>query len=327
MSAKLSVLYLEPFGGGSHRAFYDGWSSSSSHRFQVLSLPANHWKWRSRHAAVTLAEAADKLVGTQEQPQVVVASSMLELASWRGLVAPELAHTPAVLYFHENQFTYPLSEGQTRDYHYAYSQLLSTFAADEVWFNSQFHAREFFDAAAEWLARMPDGQKQLPRLEKVEKGYQVCPPGISPIGERLRVRGDVGPRPMIGWVGRWEHDKNPDRFVALIEHLIASDRDFDLVLLGQRFSRDHPALKRLSSVAADRILFSGYAESQADYWQWLSRIDIVVSTAQHEFFGIAVVEAISAGALPCVPYALAYPEVLAGDMDGSAPPPQKSAAS
>jgi glycosyltransferase involved in cell wall biosynthesis len=35
-----------------------------------------------------------------------------------------------------------------------------------------------------------------------------------------------------------------------------------------------------------------------------------VSTARHEFFGVAVVEAIAAGALPLLPHRLSYPELV-----------------
>ena len=37
---------------------------------------------------------------------------------------------------------------------------------------------------------------------------------------------------------------------------------------------------------------------------------MIVSTADHEFFGISVVEAIAAGAYPLLPRRLAYPEIL-----------------
>ena len=36
----------------------------------------------------------------------------------------------------------------------------------------------------------------------------------------------------------------------------------------------------------------------------------MISTANHEFFGISVVEAVSAGALPLLPTRLSYPELI-----------------
>ncbi|RMF41876.1 MAG: DUF3524 domain-containing protein, partial [Planctomycetota bacterium] len=82
--------------------------------------------------------------------------------------------------------------------------------------------------------------------------------------------------------------------------------------LGQRFARgndDH--LQRLRTRAGDRILFDGFAESRDAYWHRLSQIDVVISTADHEFFGVGICEAIDAGAIPLLPNRLAYPEILA----------------
>jgi glycosyltransferase involved in cell wall biosynthesis len=47
-----------------------------------------------------------------------------------------------------------------------------------------------------------------------------------------------------------------------------------------------------------------------DYEALVDRADVVVSAAKGENFGIAVVEAIAAGAWPVLPDALAYPEII-----------------
>lgn len=309
----MHVLVLEPFGGGSHATFYRGWSRHSRHRFTICELPANHWKWRSRHAAFTFAGQAGDLVSRGEQFDAVFCSSMLELPVWRGLVGPELARLPCVAYFHENQFTYPLSEGQSRDYQYAYSNVLTALAADQVWFNSAFHREEFYAAAVAWLRRMPDAAAQVRALAPARRKSVVRPPGISVPEPHWETSADELSRhavPVIGWVARWEHDKAPERFSAAIRFLLKQHVPFELCLLGERFRAKEHALVELEEIAGERIMHNGFASSAEHYWQLLSKMDLVVSTAQHEFFGIGIVEAMASGAMPIVPNKLAYPEVL-----------------
>ncbi|GAH62988.1 unnamed protein product, partial [marine sediment metagenome] len=42
----MRILALEPYYGGSHEAFLTGWTRRSRHDWTLLTLHANHWKWR-----------------------------------------------------------------------------------------------------------------------------------------------------------------------------------------------------------------------------------------------------------------------------------------
>jgi glycosyltransferase involved in cell wall biosynthesis len=95
---------------------------------------------------------------------------------------------------------------------------------------------------------------------------------------------------------------------------------FRLALAGERPTDPPEAFERLRLRLGDRLLAYG-GLSRPDYVGLLRRSDVVVSTARHELFGIAVCEAAAAGAAPVLPDRLSYPEVLPSsvryaDLDG-----------
>ena len=58
---RLSILALEPYYGGSHRAVLDALAAHVDADWHLLTLPARKWKWRMRGAAITFAEQARQL--------------------------------------------------------------------------------------------------------------------------------------------------------------------------------------------------------------------------------------------------------------------------
>ena len=82
----------------------------------LLTLPIDGgWRWRMRGGAVTLARMYAE---SKRRPEVVVTTDILDLATFRGLLQStfEVSHVPPIaVYFHENQLTYPLPPGRTRD--------------------------------------------------------------------------------------------------------------------------------------------------------------------------------------------------------------------
>lgn len=302
----MKILALEPYYGGSHRAFLDGWSAHSRHEWTVIGLPARKWKWRMRHAAITMAQDVCGRVASGDGWDVLICSDMLNLAEFLGLVPEPVRGLPSVAYFHENQLTYPVRHASERDCHFAFTNLTTALAASAVWFNSEYHRESFTRALADFLARMPDHQP-LDAVGRIRCKSAVHAPGI----EASAPRGARRPGPLrILWAARWEHDKNPEAFFEAVALLASQGVDFRLSVIGEQFSDVPPVFAAARDRHAGRIDRWGYQASRSEYEAALSEADVIVSTADHEFFGLSVVEALDAGAYPWVPNRLAYPEIL-----------------
>lgn len=302
----MKILALEPYFGGSHRAFLDGWSAVSRHDWTIIGLPPHKWKWRMRHAAVTLADDVRVRVEEGARWDLLFCSDMLNLAEFRGLAPEPAASLPAIVYFHENQLTYPVRQESERDLHFAFTHLTTALAARQVWFNSAFHRDSFLEALAGLLARMPD-YRMLDKIDQVRARSYVRPQGISPMPPRGKR--PPGP-PHILWVARWEHDKAPELFFEALRQLVERNVDFRVSVLGQAFGDCPDVFKTAPAWLGDRIDRWGFQETREDYVRTLGAADIVVSTADHEFFGVGIAEAVAAGAYPLLPDRLAYPEII-----------------
>ncbi len=312
----MQILALEPYYGGSHQAFLEGWSGASEHNWTIRRLPAYKWKWRMRHAAVTFADELRECVGAGECWDILWCSDMLNLAEFRGLAPAPVRDLPTVIYFHENQLTYPVRFESERDYQFAMTNMTGALAADAVWFNSSFHRDSFLTALDTFLKRMPDCQP-ADATERIRRKAAICPPGVHQMSER----GTRSPGPLhILWAARWEHDKNPDDFFEALALLKNRSTDFRISVVGEQFRQGPEVFAQARRTFADRIDRWGYLDSKDEYEAALCEADVFVSTARHEFFGLSAVEAILAGAYPLLPKRLAYPEILGLDQDETRTP-------
>lgn len=304
---QLKVLALNPFHGGSHRAFLDGWISGSLHEWTVLSLPDCHWKWRMRHAAITFADEIRNKAIRPDDVDLIFATDMLNLAELKGLLPGEFRKIPTLLYFHENQLTYPNQESRERDLHFGMTNIVSALAADAVWFNSNYHHKVFLQAVDEFCQLMPTG---LPTgiIDEIELKSAVLSPGIESRDFKAETKAN-GPFQIV-WAARWEHDKNPDDFFTALTLLQECGVDFRVSVIGQSYNQQPDCFDVAKKQFADQIIRWGFIESREAYWQLLHKADAFVSTANHEFFGIAAIEAISAGCVPVLPNRLSYPEIV-----------------
>jgi glycosyltransferase involved in cell wall biosynthesis len=311
MSRPLEILTIEPYFGLSHRTFLEGYQRHSRHRVEIWSLPARKWKWRMRGSAFHFAAKA-RDAAESYQPDVVLASDFLNLADWRAIAPRRFREIPSVLYFHENQVSYPLADHAPVDHQYGWINLSSALAADRVLFNSSYHREQLLREVRRVLDRMPDSVPPA-LVDELRESSQVFPVGIdftkhTPMRRGARSWGDEGP--VLLWNHRWEYDKRPERFAEALEELARRRVPFRALICGESFDQQLPAFERLRESLGDRLLHLGFFPAQADYLRAVADADIVVSTACHEFFGISVVEAMYLGCLPVLPNDLAYPEIV-----------------
>lgn len=310
----MRVALLSPYHGGSHAAWAQGWTEHSRHEIRLLSLPSRFWKWRMHGAAVTLARRWRE-VG---EVDCIVATDMLDLAAFLGLTRERTAGLPTLLYMHENQVTYPLPRDPAagpmrrqhgeRDRHYGFVNLTSMLAADRVAFNSAFHRDELLPALRVFLRHYPD-HREVGRVRELADRCVVLPVGLHLADLPSPEPSQRSAPPTVVWNQRWEYDKNPEGLMRVLVTLAEEGVDFRVALCGEQFGRRPAVLRGGIAALGERVSHAGHLP-RADYASVLGQATVVVSTAWHEFFGVAVLEAMAAGALPLLPRRLVYPEVL-----------------
>jgi glycosyltransferase involved in cell wall biosynthesis len=304
LKTKLKFLFIEPFFGGSHREFAEGLISHSQHHIDLLTLPARFWKWRMRGAALYFV----KKITSLESYNGLITTDLMSLSDFKALskgVCP-----PALVYFHENQLTYPLAPGEHTDYQFGFTDITTALCADKILFNSRAHHRAFFADLPGFIKMMPEYRPGWV-VDEIRAKADVLYPGC-----RFPAKGFIDAAssrefpPLIIWNHRWEFDKNPDEFFHALDAALADGAEFRLALLGENFQAVPKAFMGARDRYGGRIVQYGFVESRQEYIKWLKRGSIVISTAQQENFGISVVEAIRHGCVPLLPDRLAYPEII-----------------
>lgn len=263
------IWLLSPYHTGSHRAWAEGYHRHSRHQIRLLTLPGRFWKWRMQGGAIELASLARHLLQTHERPDVILATDMLNLTAWLGLLRSDLpASIPTLLYMHENQLTYPPRPGESPDLTYAMINWISQLAATHTLFNSHFHRASWFDELPRLLKQFPD-YSNLQDIESVYTRSHVLPVGIDCTPFPLRVETVQSPQPpLIVWNQRWEYDKRPDRFFALLYRLHNDGVRFRLAVAGkisamprrnlQRHTRGWPITLCTGASCATRPIINGF---------------------------------------------------------------------
>lgn len=330
------ALLLSAYDAQSHRYWREQLCAGLNQwQWSTLCLAPRFFSWRQRGNSLTWAFNERELL---TQPyDFLLATSMVDLSALRGFV-PELAGVPSVVYFHENQFAYPTTSQQYRSVEPQLTSIYSALCADQLLFNSQFNLDSFMLGAKKLLKAMPD---QVPKglIECLGSKAQVLPVPISAFSKvgALLAEGSsksssqtdgsakrktlLSKRLNILWNHRWEYDKGPERLLAVIACLdgmlrsMPADRRPEIcwTVLGQSFRQQPAEFEKIQTLlnAADSPMGLnawGYESSHTAYNDHLEQADVVLSTAEHDFQGLSILEAYSCGCYPLVPNRLVYPE-------------------
>ena len=199
--------------------------------------------------------------------------------------------------------------GEPLDEDMSYRNWTSMVAADHVFVNSAFHRDALFGALPEVLGRPPDHRHDH-LLDEVRARASLLPVGVDVAAVRpgRDVVDDDGP-PILLWSHRWDNDKAAELFLRALRRLDREGMDFRVAMVGANARADPRQLVEAEEHFGERVVHAGHLP-RADYVDLLGRSSVVVSTAVHEFFGVAMVEAMAAGAVPLLPDTLSYPEIV-----------------
>ena len=314
----MRILLVSPYHGGSHASWAYGLERHSQHTIELLTLPDRFWKWRMHGGAATLAQ---RFLRDHQRPDVILATDMLDLTTFLALTRKVTADVPTVLYMHENQLTYPLPnegdagpmrrQGGERDHHYAFVNFSSMLAANQVAFNSVFHRETWFEALPKFLRHFPE-YNLMDSVEELHRKSCILPVGIEtndfqPVRSKLARPGP----PLIIWNQRWEYDKNPAQLFDALRDVADRGINYQLAICGRGFGKTPSEFEDVEETFGNQLIHLGFANYE-QYRCLLKQATLTVSTADHEFFGVGVLEAMAAGTFAILPHRLSYPELIAG---------------
>ena len=208
-----------------------------------------------------------------------------------------------------------------RDFQFGYNQVTTCLCADTVLFNSEYNRDSFISNIPKFLSLQPDHRPDHRQIvSKIRDISQICYFPLKlparPASVCRRDRGDSEaseqPRPLhIVWPHRHDHDKDPATFCRVVTRLHEAGHSFTLSVLGEEYSEVPPEMRAMQQLlgAAGKIATWGHLSAAAGYHATLAAADVVVSTARHETYGVAMLEAAWLGCYPLAPRALVYPEL------------------
>ena len=302
----MRILLLNAYDTDSHKYWCQGLMAHlPHHQWSYLSLPGRFFSWRIRGNGLSFAYGEEAHI-LQQPFDLIIATSMVDLATLKGL-SRNLASTPSILYFHENQFAYPKSAQQHTSIEPQMVNLFSALSADHVLFNSHFNQQSLLAGITDLFKRLPD-HAPLNAIDSINNKSQVLPVPIHVNPNAIRKNFIKGETLKVIWNHRWEYDKGPQTLALLVKLANEQQLNIEFTICGMSFRNIPAEFNQLQISKPDNLKHMGTFTNKAEYLTQLTEHHVVLSTAHHEFQGIAVLEGAAYGCIPLAPDRLAYPE-------------------
>ncbi len=318
---KPRVLLLSAYAAASHQLWVTRLQLLfPEYAWTMLELPPRHFNWTIRGNSMLWAFRERELL--QQAFDLLIATSMVDLSSLRGMV-PSLALIPTLVYFHENQFAYPSGGQREANVEPQLVPLYAALCADQIVFNSHYNRDSFLQGAIGLFKRLPDAipDSVLLRLQdSCVVPVPILQSGPTPATARDPDSGagnSACGMLEIVWNHRWEYDKGTDLLLELCKRIRTDMLPMRLHIVGEQFRKqpvEFQQIDLLLNAHAAQLQISrgrfGFIAARSEYETLLAQCDVVLSTARHDFQGLAIQEACMLSCTPLAPNSLVYPEYL-----------------
>lgn len=165
-----------------------------------------------------------------------------------------------------------------------------SLAADKILFNSKFNEMSFLDNVNTFLNRQSDFKIKSLREQIEPKCAVLYFPidfGALPNERTTDDEQQIGDDLHLLWPHRWEHDKNPQLLASTLIELDRRGIPFKLSIVGEQFDSYPECFDEIKEKLSHKLQNFGYL-NRSDYVKCLNEADVVISTANHEFYGVSM---------------------------------------
>ncbi|XP_067458823.1 tRNA-queuosine alpha-mannosyltransferase isoform X3 [Thunnus thynnus] len=304
-----SVLLVEAFYGGSHKQLIDLLKTHLS-GCCTFTLPAKKWHWRARTAALHLSQTIPTCPSYSLVADVVVFNSAFNMDSFLSSISSFMKKIPDHRPRDLDQLIRPKCVVL---YYPVQFPDVSRLLPEHKLLRRPAEPSHIDDITPQGEQQHSPNKPQSPRPEEPSEDQQGDPHQSS-----CEAEGQMKPLHIV-WPHRWEHDKNPELLFSSLLKLKQKGLKFHLSVLGETFTDVPEIFSEARRLLDSHILNWGFLPDKDGYLAVLCQADVVVSTAKHEFFGVAMLEAVHCGCYPLCPKALVYPEIFPAEYLYSTP--------